>query len=205
MRLNWIRPGARTLSRPRTRFLARRAFDLAVAIVLFVVVATTFGSEPASAHERVVSSTPAPGATLVAAPESVALRFQGRVTGVSVDVRDACGRSLPGEVTISGAQVTATVRPESLAAADIERSGQWNVTWRAVGADGHLAEGHVPFVVRGVTSCAQAAAVQAQDLAGSAPRMVADFPMMPIGVAILVLLALLAAALLRRLPSAARS
>jgi methionine-rich copper-binding protein CopC len=205
MQLNWIRPGARTLSRPRTRVLARRAFDLAVAIGLFLVVATTFGSDPAFAHERLVSSTPAPGATLVEAPRSVALRFQGQVTGVSVDVRDACGRTVPGEVTISGAQVTAAVRQDRLAAAAAERSGQWNVTWRAVGADGHLIEGHVPFVVRGMTSCAPAAAVQAQDLAESAPRMVSDFPMMPIGVAILVLLALIAAALLRRRPAAARS
>jgi methionine-rich copper-binding protein CopC len=203
MQLESVRSG----TRPSVRARVRRLVDLGIAVALFLVISTSSDTDAAYAHDSVVSSTPSAGATLTTAPGTVTVRFAGRVSRAAVDVRDACGRSVPAEVTTTATEVTATLTPVPVpAAATGDRSGQWNVAWQVVGGDGHLVKGQVPFLVRSAPDCGTAAEAAAPGATTEAATTeVSGLPMMPIAAAILALLGLLAVALLRRRPAVARS
>jgi methionine-rich copper-binding protein CopC len=205
MQLESVRSG----TRPSVRARVRRLVDLGIAVALFLVISTSSDTDAAYAHDSVVSSTPSAGATLTTAPGTVTVRFAGRVSRAAVDVRDACGRSVPAEVTTTATEVTATLTPVPMpvpAAATGDRSGQWNVAWQVVGGDGHLVKGQVPFLVRSAPDCGTAAEAAAPGATTEAATTEASgLPMMPIAAAILALLGLLGVALLRRRPAVARS
>ncbi|KJL47405.1 Copper resistance protein C precursor [Microbacterium hydrocarbonoxydans] len=120
-----------------------RAGVLTALSALLVVLAVGAGAEPASAHETLVSSTPAEGEQLTAPPEQITLVFSDSVLtmGAEVVLNDASGRNwVDGDVAINGATVTATVAPGMPA-------GAYDIIWKVVSGDGHPISALVPFSV----------------------------------------------------------
>ncbi|HEY6796974.1 MAG TPA: copper resistance protein CopC [Kineosporiaceae bacterium] len=128
--------------------------------VLALVAATLVGSAmmiwfagPAGAHAELVSSDPASGARLAAAPARATLRFTESVQLVPDGIRllDAAGRPLalgrPGQ---RGDEVTVDL-PRPLPA------GGYVLTWRVISADSHPVSGAVPFAVGDATAPAAVA------------------------------------------------
>ena len=121
----------------------RIAAGLALATVATLAIAT-----PASAHDQLISSTPAVDERLAAAPESITMTFSGELlvlddslTGAVVLVVDASGTDwVSGDVTVDGRTVTAPLAPGMPAAG-------YQVRWQVVSEDGHPIAGVVPFTV----------------------------------------------------------
>lgn len=117
----------------------------ALAVAAVAVLATT---TPASAHDQLVSSTPAAGEQLASAPENVSLTFSGELivldasmTGALVMVVDESGEDwVAGEVEVDGNVVTAQLE------AGMPVAG-YQVRWQVVSEDGHPISGVIPFTV----------------------------------------------------------
>lgn len=105
----------------------RGLFALLLAAMVVLVGGTT-----ASAHDRLVSSDPANGATLVAVPAAVTLTFSDDVIADGTFVKVTADGADLGElaVMVDGAVVTAAL-PADLA------NGSYEVTWQVTSADGH--------------------------------------------------------------------
>lgn len=95
----------------------------------------------AQAHARLESSTPADGSTLNAAPAALEMTFSepARLTALWIqraeEPRQAL-KSLPASTDRTLRVALPTLAP-----------GAYNVTWRAVSADGHIASGTVRFTI----------------------------------------------------------
>ena len=113
-----------------------------IAPALFFAVALVTTS--AQAHARLLSATPAGGAT-VAAPRTVSLTFSERFAAPfsTVEIRDGQGRTVPATRSVSqdGKTLVATV------AAPLP-AGAYRVTWAIAAADGHRMTGDYSFTVR---------------------------------------------------------
>jgi methionine-rich copper-binding protein CopC len=98
---------------------------------------------PASAHNNLVSSTPAENATVQDSPTRVELVFDKPVqkgkelNTVSVTGPDQTGWKT-GSVDVSGNTVSASLD-------ELGPAGQYQVEYRIVSADGHPVSGEVPF------------------------------------------------------------
>jgi methionine-rich copper-binding protein CopC len=116
----------------------RRCLSLALAVV------SLLPAFPAVAHARLLSATPASGAT-VAAPRTVSLTFSERFAAPfsTVEIRDGQGRTVPATRSVSqdGKTLVATV------AAPLP-AGAYRVTWAIAAADGHRMTGDYSFTVR---------------------------------------------------------
>jgi copper resistance protein C len=115
---------------------------LAVAVILVgCVLAQLVGSAPASAHNSLVSSSPADGADLARAPGAVTLTFDqpvGRKFGV-VAVTGPDGDEVQRDTLhVSGATATQPLHP-------LRQPGAYKVAWRVVSADGHPITGTFSF------------------------------------------------------------
>lgn len=134
------RPGDREWFGSRWRV---RGFGIRLALVAFVVLASPAGL---SAHALLKSSTPAAGAVLGDAPQSVTLTFSEapdlRLT--QVKVLDSAGTD-----HVSGSIVAVEAPPFSLSAPLGKLGdGAYTVSWRAVSAvDGHVSAGSFAFGV----------------------------------------------------------
>ncbi|MFJ3471670.1 copper resistance protein CopC [Microbacterium maritypicum] len=139
----------------------RIAAGLALATVATLAIAT-----PASAHDQLISSSPAADEQLAAAPESITMTFSGELlvldeslTGAVVLVVDASGKDwVSGDVTVAGRTVTAPLEPGMPTAG-------YQVRWQVVSEDGHPIAGVVPFTVG-----------DAEPMAASAPGGAAETP-----------------------------
>jgi len=121
------------LSRPTT---TRPASLLALCGALLLAALLALPS-PAQAHDSLLSSDPADGATLETSPEEIAFTFSADVLDVSplVRITDESGTEIAEIVpTIDGPVATATL-PEPLPA------GTHTIQWRVVSSDGHPIEG----------------------------------------------------------------
>ena len=137
-----------------------RASFAAVAVLATVFAAMigvfALGVAPASAHDRLVASSPAEGETLDAPPAEATLRFSAEPV------------ELGSEVALARADGTAIPLDEPLAidAAEVEQplpvleAGEYALTWRITSSDGHPVDGVVHF------SIAASAASAAPDAAG---------------------------------------
>ena len=98
---------------------------------------------PADAHARLLESTPADGSTLQAAPRQLQLLYSeaARLTALSIQ---AAGEAEPRKLTPLPQQPAAkfTIDLPPLAA------GSYQIKWRALTDDHHVASGSVSFVVR---------------------------------------------------------
>lgn len=126
------------------RLSARRTIGTALCAVLSVGL--LWGSAaPASAHDQLVSTEPADGATVASAPSTVTATFNSDLIDLSQDmiVTTPDGTRLTGlDVTVSGPQVSAQL-PDDLG------PGDYTVAWRVVSSDGHPIEGRYGFTVAG--------------------------------------------------------
>ncbi|MFS0733299.1 copper resistance CopC family protein [Microbacterium sp. 1P10UB] len=129
---------------------ARRPRLLAVAAALLVLTGMVGGvlvAAPASAHDELVSTDPAAGATLDAAPEQLTLTFSGELLAdpgaTEVQITDAAGTSLvSGAPAVAGTTVTQAVDTAAASA-----GGAVTVLWRVVSSDGHPISGELDFTV----------------------------------------------------------
>jgi len=130
------------------------AFTLGVAGVLAI-------SGPASAHNQIVSSTPAPHQTLTELParfeidtNEKLLDIGGAGRGFAFEIQDAAGRYYEtGCVSIVDDSMFTTAR--------LGAAGAYTIVYQLVSADGHSVSGRIPFdwdpsgdatVTRGVAS-----------------------------------------------------
>ncbi|MDQ0744239.1 methionine-rich copper-binding protein CopC [Clavibacter sp. B3I6] len=123
------------------------------------------GALPASAHNYLVSSSPAPGSTIDAPPSEVTLTFNDVILDLAAGggaADDATTGSSPAAGGSSVVQVTgpdtAGTHFETGCATDGGRtvsvpvalggSGEYRVTWRVVSADGHPVSDSMAFTYR---------------------------------------------------------
>jgi methionine-rich copper-binding protein CopC len=100
----------------------------------------------AQAHAKLVSSTPAEGAT-VAAPKQLVLKFseklQPKFSGVALTMPAMNNRAMATKVSVAKDGVTMTATPTQPLT-----PGAYAVSWHAVTADTHRMQGTYNFTVR---------------------------------------------------------
>ncbi len=97
----------------------------------------------ASAHDQLLSSSPAADERLDTAPAQIQLDFSANIldAGAEILVVDADGTDVAdGPLEIDGPTVTMPLR------ADIPEAG-YQVRWRVVSSDGHPISGFIPFTI----------------------------------------------------------
>jgi copper resistance protein C len=113
-----------------------------ITLVLAFLGLSLATAAPASAHDRLLSSNPADGAT-VGAPENVTLTYSAEIlpTGARVQVKapDA-SVATSGDPTVKGTKVVQQV--------DASAPGTYSVTWRVTSSDGHPISGTFSFTVK---------------------------------------------------------
>ena len=121
---------------PRRTASALAAVAGAAALVMGI-------AEPALAHDGLVRTGPADGATVTGAPEAVALEFTGEPLplGTLVMVTGPDGADVSsGDADIRGTTVTQAVTPDA-------PPGAYVVEWRSTSSDGHTLSGIFDFTV----------------------------------------------------------
>lgn len=121
----------------------RRAGLAAGLVLLLAALAVLLGAAPASAHDYLVSSTPAAGSTVTAAPARVTLTFDAAVlrTGNGSDVVSVTG---PGGKHFETA-CPVVANNDVSAAVRLGPAGTYTVSWRVVSADGHPVADSIRF------------------------------------------------------------
>ena len=114
-----------------------------VAVAALVCACCVFGSSPAAfAHARLVSSTPAAGATANGPSVAITLKFDSRVDGA----RSRLALMMPN----------GNIKPLKIISDDASEldshstlsPGKYTIRWQALSVDGHITRGEIPFVVR---------------------------------------------------------
>jgi len=146
-----------------SRFRAVAAGWAVAAVVILTSVVSA--STPASAHDELLSSSPAPGERLPSAPDEIALTFSADVldVGAEVVVADADGADwVAGDPAIASGTVMVPLR-EGMPVAGYE------VRWRVVSSDGHPISGVIPFTVGDAAPLERAPVTAAPTPAAIAP------------------------------------
>jgi len=125
------------------RWWTRHAAAVAAGL-LAGLVALVAGAAPASAHTRLLSSSPASGSTVAQAPAEIVLTFAQHLLGLGAVAVDGPGgvNVADGAPVLDGAIVTqrlAANRP----------AGAYHLAYRVVSADGHPVSGEVTFTASG--------------------------------------------------------
>jgi len=130
---------------PRTPSALRRA-ALAAGAAVLVVGGALAAAGPASAHDRLVGSTPAADATVTAEPGSIALDFSEELlkldaqnSGFAIQVVNTSDGSFheDGCIQVDGSTATSRIA--------LGTAGTYQVTWRAVSSDSHPIDGTYSF------------------------------------------------------------
>ncbi|HTN55845.1 MAG TPA: copper resistance CopC family protein [Microbacterium sp.] len=113
-----------------------------VAVAAAAVLAV---AAPASAHDEIVSSSPASGEQLTTAPDQVVLTFSNNLlelagnNGTAVVVADGSGADwVSGDPVVSADTVTVPLKSGM-------PDGDFTVTWQVVSSDGHPTSGEYVF------------------------------------------------------------
>ncbi|WP_197522230.1 copper resistance CopC family protein [Occultella aeris] len=111
------------------------------AVALFLGL--TLHASAAQAHDVLLSSAPADGETLSAAPTEVRLAFNNDILDLNAAIvlTDAEGTVLTEEAPVVDGTEVALPLPDGVPA------GVWTVTWRVVSSDGHPISGAYEFTV----------------------------------------------------------
>ncbi|NYF09586.1 hypothetical protein HDC94_000742 [Leifsonia sp. AK011] len=120
----------------------RTLYPLLVGSVLAVAITLT-GASAASAHDDLISSSPAPGEQLASAPAEIRLEFASDIMsiGANIMVIDETGKDwASAEPVLAGTTATVALEP------DMPEAG-YQVRWQVVGSDGHPTSGFVPFTI----------------------------------------------------------
>ena len=144
--------------------LAGAAYSPAVAPAPAPAVAVGVGAL-APAHSALVSSVPADGATLSAAPTEIVLTFNENInasfTQVALTRGDAAVALAP--VAVKGPEVRAQISAPALG------GGAYRIAFRVVSADGHPISGETRFTVTGPATTTSAAAPTPSVTASATP------------------------------------
>lgn len=122
-------------------------------VALVAVLGPALAAPAVHAHDQILESNPADGATLDAPPVAVVLTFNADILPIApaVLVRDAAGAVvLDAEPAVAGPVATAPL-PADLA------PGVYAVSWRVVSQDGHPIQGSFTFAVADTPAPAPAA------------------------------------------------
>ena len=151
--------------------LTSRRF-LRTGALLSALAATALGlmsPVPADAHSALVSSSPAAGSTVAAAPTSIVLNFDEAVQELSksaISVSSPTGAEMvDGSIKIAGPVVQASLAP-------FTDEGAYTVTFRIVSADGH--EVNDTFAFNFFKSASAADASSGAAAPGDSPSAAAD-------------------------------
>ncbi|HEX4017242.1 MAG TPA: copper resistance CopC family protein [Frankiaceae bacterium] len=113
------------------------------------------GAGPAAAHSVLLQTSPASGATVATAPDSIVLIFnempQGEFSTIHITGPDGKRRD-DGHVQVVNDRV-------SEAFAGTRPAGRYVVDWRVVSADGHPVSGEFTFTARSAAASVAATAV----------------------------------------------
>jgi methionine-rich copper-binding protein CopC len=132
--------------RCRTR-VSRRTAGVLGAAGLVVLLAVGPAAPVASAHNVLLSTTPAAGSTVAALPSLLVLHYDlpAQALGTVVIVRGPSGNVADGPAELINTDVDQPVRPGSPA-------GPYTVDWRVVSADGHVVQGSFGFTARAAST-----------------------------------------------------
>jgi methionine-rich copper-binding protein CopC len=173
-----------------------------VGVVGAVLVGLTLTAGPAAAHARLVSVTPADGATTRTAPARVVLRFDDRIRAPSVVVvTGPHGRVDHGRTAVLDTMVTVRVA--------MAGPGRYTVAYRVLSVDGHPVAGQTTFTYRGAAgagaSSTPSAGVPSPSPRGTGAARASSGPaavLLVLAVVVVLVLAGAARLLVRRLPGA---
>lgn len=112
------------------------------ALVRIFFIILIGASSSALAHTHLHSSTPAADAELSVAPEQLTLVFDGEVNLVRFNLN----RDGKGEVALDF-RPTAQKSPDFAIPLPALENGRYTARWAAVGEDGHVVQGSIPFSV----------------------------------------------------------
>ena len=136
-------PVATAAPRERSpRGLRLRVLVAGIAIGAAAVLGTAI---PASAHDELLSSTPAANATIDAAPAEVVLTFSGNILPQTaiMAITDAAGTDYrQGDPKVSETSVTVGLKPGL-------PGGAYEIRWAVTSEDGHPISGIIPFTIAG--------------------------------------------------------
>jgi methionine-rich copper-binding protein CopC len=129
----------------KTKALRRPAASIALAATLLAAFLVLFSPLSASAHDALVSSSPAADESVETVPSELTLTFSAKLidgegaTEVVVTAPD--GSSITdGAATVDGAVVTQPLQGSGPA-------GEYHVIWKVVSSDGHPTSGEYSFTV----------------------------------------------------------
>jgi methionine-rich copper-binding protein CopC len=108
---------------------------------VFVGIVLSSGIAAAQAHAHLRSSVPADGSVLTAPPPQIVLDFSepARLTTAWIQRSGGPRRTVEPLPQQSAASVALTV--------PALKPGQYELSWRALSADGHIVPGHIHFTV----------------------------------------------------------
>ncbi|GMA32599.1 copper resistance CopC family protein [Litorihabitans aurantiacus] len=97
---------------------------------------------PASAHDSLISSSPADGEALTAAPADLTLTYSAEIAQIGADVvvTDTAGTVVSQELTVAGTDVVVPLAQDLTA-------GAYSVAWRVTSSDGHPIDGMFTFTL----------------------------------------------------------
>ena len=149
---------------------ARTRASVLAAVLLAAFAAVLFLAPPAHAHDELVSSNPADGAVLEAAPSEIELVFSSELMdlGNQIIVEDATGTNLAESEPV-------LTRETLVQAVPALEAGEYTVNWRAVSSDGHPITGTFSFTVNAADAAETAApSTPAATPAASEPAVTAS-------------------------------
>ena len=141
------------ISRLTPLSLRRQALRIGLVALLTAVAAVGFAGQ-AAAHDVLLSSDPADGSTLQAAPTTVTLTFDQPVQNFEpvVTMTGPEGQSYQsGSPTVDSTVVTNAIGP-------LTAAGEYVIAYRVVSADGHPVVGEVKFQFTGTLAPAASSA-----------------------------------------------
>lgn len=138
---------------------------LAALVTLGAAIAMWLAPSAAHAHDTLIESQPADGASLEVPPSEASLTFSAEIApvGTAVELHGAAGApvALPAAPVVEGTRVTQPLPPLD--------PGAYALDWRVVSSDGHPISGTVSFTVTGAaapTGSAPAASTPAATIGG---------------------------------------
>jgi methionine-rich copper-binding protein CopC len=129
----------------KTKALSRSAAPIVLAATLLAAFLVLLSPLSASAHDALVSSSPAADESVEVVPAELTLTFSAKLIGgegaTEVVVTDPDGNSVTdGPATVDGAIVTQPLQGSGPA-------GAYHVIWEVVSSDGHPTSGEYSFTV----------------------------------------------------------
>ena len=132
----------------RVRNTLGRVGAAALGILLAVIL---LPAPTAQAHAQMTSSNPRDGATLTAAPRSITLNFNEKITANPANIQLINSSAVKVDARVSqsldGGRTKITLAPTRTLGA-----GRYAVRWSVTSADGHIVTGAIAFAVNSPTA-----------------------------------------------------